>query len=302
MVINQENDDKYCVTAYNRVLDKERFEEQIIGGEAGYYDNVEKVFIPERVFLSLFKEIMPEVDDHSVDNNYEVHLDSLVQKSTRRVSRYLQIASQATNRDSYSQIFLAYLSRRFLLHNKNKRELMAILYIDLVGSTTLSSIISSEQLAMLIRLFCQEMSIVISKYNGYVLKYAGDAIIGYFPQAFSVQNACENALRCSFAMKQILEKSITELLFRYGYPKLMARIAIDAGENQIVVLGSEPDLLGHIISRAAKIMAKAKPNQIVIGEKVFINLHPDLRKKFENNVDRYTLAATGETYTIYLSV
>lgn len=81
MKINQENDDKYCVTAYNRVLDKERFEEQVIGGEAGYYDNVEKVFIPERVFLSLFKEIMPEVDDHSVDNNYEVHLDSLVQKS-----------------------------------------------------------------------------------------------------------------------------------------------------------------------------------------------------------------------------
>lgn len=302
MKINRGNDDKYCVTAYNRVLDKERFEEQVIGGEAGYYDNVEKVFIPERVFLSLFKEIMPEVDDHSVDNNYKVHLDSLVQKSTRRVSRYLQIASQATNRDSYSQIFLAYLSRRFLLHNKNKRELMAILYIDLVGSTTLSSIISSEQLAMLIRLFCQEMSIVISKYNGYVLKYAGDAIIGYFPEAFSVQNACENALRCSFAMKQILEKSITELLFRYGYPKLMARIAIDAGENQIVVLGSEPDLLGHVISRAAKIMAKAKPNQIVIGEKVFINLHPDLRKKFENNVDRYTLAATGEKYTIYLSV
>ena len=258
---------------YKTAIDNERFEEQVVNGQIGYYDKVEKVFIPERVFITLLEEIRPETDAYLSD----ILKDAALQRSRQRVMLNLQ-QTQYTGKDSYSQIFLAYLSRRFLLRNKNSRENMAILYIDLVGSTALSAIMSSDQLSLLVRIFCQEMSIIISKCNGYVLKYAGDAVIGYFPKEIDIQKACKNAIKCAFDMRQMIEESINRILFQNSYPKLKTRIAVDAGENQIVVLGSDPDLLGHVISRAAKIMGKAKPNQIVIGDNVFKNIEQNFKE------------------------
>ena len=119
---------------------------------------------------------------------------------------------------------------------------MAILYIDLVASTAMAAIISSEQLTTMVRIFCQEMSIMISKHKGFVLKYAGDAVIGYFPNDPDVEKACENAINCAFDMKRMIEESVNAILFQNRYPKIRTRITVDAGENQIIVLGSEPDL------------------------------------------------------------
>jgi adenylate cyclase len=145
------------------------------------------------------------------------------------------------------------------------------------------------------------MSIIISKHKGYVLKYAGDAVIGYFPKNPDIENACENAVICSFNMKRLIEESINLILMQCKYPKIRTRISVDAGENQIIVLGSEPDLLGHVVSRAAKIMGKARPNQIAIGADVFKNISMELRERFEE-VEKYTLVETGETYAVYTSI
>jgi adenylate cyclase len=275
-------------------LDKDRFEEQTLNGETGYFDKVERVFISRRALERLIQAISPPDD-----SDYDMEIEKILEGSRLRVAQNLKSIS-SLGKDSYSQIFLTYLSHTFLLKNKNKREPMAILYIDLVGSTAMSAIISPEQLATIVRLFCQEMSIMISKHKGYVLKYAGDAVIGYFPKNPDIEAACENAIRCALSMKRMIEESVNVALMQYRYPKMRTRITIDAGENQILVLGSEPDLLGHVVSRAAKIMGKARPNQIAIGANVFTNIGEELRERFQET-DKYTLVETGETYAVYTS-
>jgi class 3 adenylate cyclase len=177
---------------------------------------------------------------------------------------------------------------------------MAILYVDLVGSTAMTAVLSPDHLVNIVRIFCQEMSIMISKRGGYVLKYAGDAVIGYFPNDPDTKAACENATRCAFDMKRMIEDSLNVVLSQHNYPKLRTRIAVDVGENQILVLGSDPDLLGHVISRAAKIMGRVKPNQIVIGGNVFKNIGRDLKGRFIE-IEKYNLVETGESYSIYRS-
>jgi class 3 adenylate cyclase len=178
---------------------------------------------------------------------------------------------------------------------------MVILYVDLVGSTALSAIVSTEELSVLVRIFCQEMSIVISKHNGYVLKYAGDAVIGYFPRNPDIKSACEDAVNCARIMKRVIDESINIVFPQFGFPKVKIRIALDEGKNQIVVLGRDPDLLGHVISRAAKFMGEAKPNQIVVGDNVFTNLQDHSNRSLFNLREEYTLAGTGEIYPIHLS-
>jgi adenylate cyclase len=57
---------------------------------------------------------------------------------------------------------------------------LVILNIDLVGSTKMSFDLTIDKLTTIIRSFAQEMSIIISNYRGYVLKYVGDAVLAFF--------------------------------------------------------------------------------------------------------------------------
>ena len=276
-------------------LDKDRFEGQSLNGESGYFDKIERVFISRKALEHLIHGVCPRINC-----NYYIEIEEILERSRLRVAQNLKSVS-SSGKDSYSQIFLTYLSHSFLLKNKNKRELMAILYIDLVGSTAMAAIISPEQLTTIVRIFCQEMSIMISRHWGYVLKYAGDAVIGYFPTYPDIETACHNAMVCAFNMKRMIEESINVVLMQNGYPKMRTRITVDAGENQILVLGSEPDLLGHVVSRTAKIMGRARPNQIAIGANVYAHIRKPMRERFQE-AEKYILAETGEAYPIYTSL
>ena len=286
---------KEFVTDFRSLLDKKRFEEQIIDGQSGFYDKIEEVFVPENVFATLFNNIGPRYQPSNIE------IQNMIQSSRKRVSNTIKDIQQNT-KDSYAQIFLSYLSHKFLLENKKQPRDMVILYIDLVGSTALTAILNPEELSMIVRIFCQEISICISRYFGYVLKYAGDAVIGYFPEGsiLSKGDLHEHAIKCGFYMQKLLDESINEILYQNKYPKLRSRIAIDVGKNQIVVLGSEPDLLGHVISRAAKIMGKAPPNNIIIGENVFRNLNDNTKEKFPLQ-DKFMLFETGEIYSTHMT-
>jgi hypothetical protein len=57
---------------------------------------------------------------------------------------------------------------------------LAILNIDLVDSTELSISLPLERLSTILQTFMQEMASVIISYGGYVLKYIGDAVLGFF--------------------------------------------------------------------------------------------------------------------------
>ena len=155
------------------VLDKKRFEEQVIDNQVGFYDTIERVFIPESVFITLYNSLKPVYKLSAKD------LDNMINSSIVRISNTLNDVN-IDGKDSYAQIFLTYLSHKYLLDNKNQTKNMAILYIDLVGSTALTAITTPEQLSLIVRIFCQEISLCISRFFGYVLKYAGDAVIGLF--------------------------------------------------------------------------------------------------------------------------
>ena len=52
-------DNKGSISDFKLLLDKKRFEEQIIDGQSGFYDRIEQVFIPNTVFANLFSTIGP---------------------------------------------------------------------------------------------------------------------------------------------------------------------------------------------------------------------------------------------------
>jgi adenylate cyclase len=176
-------------------------------------------------------------------------------------------------------------SEEFLRKNVFSKLDMVVLYVDLVGSTTMALEMPPEKIAIIISSFAQEMAAVIRQHHGYVLKFVGDAVIGYFV-------ADSNSLLTS----------------DNDYPDLMIKVGLDFGQNIVVRYGADEvnshvDLMGPAMNIAAKIQNMAKANQILIGSDVYERLHPTLQEDFEN-IDwkndewNYRSRSTGEIYEV----
>lgn len=269
-------------------------------GEKGYYDVIEKKFVPLNVLESVIYHVKPVERFQILSAD-----DSVVIESMTRVKRNFSLYKMKMS-DSYSQAFLKYVASRFLSLWPEQEITAAILYVDIVGSTKLATALSSEELSGLIKVFSEEMSVIVSKHAGFVLKYAGDAVIAFFPELREFGNMAENAVRCANSMNMLIKHSINPIFASLGLPAISVRIGIDTGKNRIVFLGSDPDLIGHSITIVSKILPLAQPNQITIGDEAYEMLSSDMAEQFTKiNPDdkrwNYTHLGTGEIYPIYFS-
>src|SRR5712691_1333552 len=88
----------------------------------------------------------------------------------------------------------------FLRNHISSKISLLIVYADLVGSTKMSMTMPVDKLVTIIRAFSHEMSSVVESYDGYILKYVGDAVIAFFPPGFNRYLTCDKAVRCAQSM------------------------------------------------------------------------------------------------------
>jgi adenylate cyclase len=215
---------------------------------------------------------------------------------------------------------------------------LVMLHIDLVGSTGMSLSMPIDRLTTIIRSFAQQMSLIVSMYGGYVLKYIGDAVLAFFvveevqdsksyTELSSVSKDKDdnksyflqysNAISCAYTMIKVIQEGINPILNQYDYPELKVRIGIDFGEIAIVQYGWDVDeykeitlkkphldLIGYTISIAVKMTTLAKPDHIVIGQKLFDKLDIKEKKTFKKlpanpDIWNYTQKTTGGIYDLY---
>ena len=244
-----------------------------------------------------------DVVDMLLSKNQEqaVDFETMILETQKRVWGSLK--------KGYEYSGMADESEKFLRKNVFLKLDMVVLYVDLVGSTTMTLEMPAEKIAIIVSSFSQEMAYVIRQHNGYVLKFVGDAVIGYFVAEGNSLLAADNAATCAKSMISVIQKGINPILNQYDYPDLMVKIGIDYGQNIVVRYGSDAehshvDLMGPAMNIAAKIQNMAKPNQILIGSDVYQKLHPASKKQFleiiwKNNEWRYRSRLTGEIYKVY---
>lgn len=197
--------------------------------------------------------------------------------------------------------------QEFLLNHVNSKVELVIMYIDLVGSTKMSMTLPVEQLVTIIRAFTHEISSVVESYNGYVLKYVGDAIISFFPCGFNKYLISDKSVQCAKSMINVIKNGINPILTKHDYPELSVKIGIDEGEDVVVQYGYDKssliDILGYSMNVAAKITSLTAANKISVGNTVYKLLHPTIQSKFELlSVDqgwKYVDRETGELYKVF---
>lgn len=197
--------------------------------------------------------------------------------------------------------------QEFLLNHVNSKLELVIMYIDLVGSTKMSMTLQVEQLVTIMRAFSHEISSVVESYNGYVLKYVGDAIISFFPCGFNKYLISDKSVQCAKSMINVIKNGINPILTKHEYPELSVKIGIDEGEDVVVQYGYDKssliDILGYSMNVAAKITSLTAANKISVGNSVYKLLHPTIQSKFNLlSIDqdwKYVDRETGELYKVF---
>jgi adenylate cyclase len=123
--------------------------------------------------------------------------------------------------------------------------------VDLVESTRLLMTLPVDRLATIIQAFSQEMSLMVAAYDGYVLKYVGDAILAFFVVDYTNSYLPSiNAVNCACSMIKVIREGLNPILNQYAYPELNVRIGIDLGENPVVQYGWETHTIdGKVVSK-----------------------------------------------------
>lgn len=268
-----ENEDGSKIIKMRLIPDPNRYRCFKEGDETYYEDKFTGIVIPFKVMAKALPQIAgksifysaPKCDDYATYIEFErvALLKNWEQKDT------LPPAKRAI--DEYLQERIGQETR------------FVILYVDMAGSTKISSNVDSATYVKITKIFLMQMSKIIDNFNGYVLKYSGDCVIGIFPAVDNCNGMCDNAIQAAMFMVGIIEDVINEIFEEKGLPSIGCHIGIDVGEVCVdtvgaLDIGSFTDLIGYPMNLAAKIQTMAGHNDIVVGKRFFETLHCSWQK------------------------
>ena len=266
-------------------------------------DNSSVQDIAQQGVKNLLSPKTPSIVDMLMGRGTEKIVDSetLAEEVQKRVSQSLK------GNSTYSTVTEE--SEQFLRTRVLQSMPMAILFIDLVGSTSMILNLPKEKLATVFTTFSQEMAYVIKRHDGFVLKFVGDAVIGYFVAEELSASVASRAVTCAESMLKIIKVGINPILKNNDLPELNVKIGIDFGENTIVRYGDDleeahVDVLGVSVSMAAKIQNLAQTDQILVGYDIYEKIHPSIQEYFvhldlDQSQWKYKSAKTGKIYPVY---
>jgi class 3 adenylate cyclase len=147
-----------------------------------------------------------------------------------------------------------------------------VCFIDIIGSTKISSSLTPAQLSRYYELFLNAIALIARNFGAKIVKNAGDALIFYFNDTSNPKNILKfkNVLDCGLTMG-IASNTLNAKMLSEKLPPIQYRISADYGEVSVARSASSQseDLFGSAMNICAKINSKAKPNGLVIGENLY---------------------------------
>jgi class 3 adenylate cyclase/energy-coupling factor transporter ATP-binding protein EcfA2 len=149
-----------------------------------------------------------------------------------------------------------------------ERRLVSVMFIDLVGSTSLGLRLDPEDLREAINAFHAHVTSLVACFQGFVALHMGDGILAYFgyPQAHEAD--AERAVRAGLAIIEAVPRLNTAA----GPPgTLSVRVGIASG---IVIVGDligfgssrEATIVGDTPNLAARLQTAAEPGSLIISD------------------------------------
>lgn len=157
-----------------------------------------------------------------------------------------------------------------------ERRIVTVLFADLVGFTTLSEQLDSEDVAIVQDAYFDAVRETISRHGGQLEKFIGDAAMAVFGAPRSRDDDAERAVRAGLALVSAVERLAGTLGLDDGALRL--RVGINSGETLYGEATAERGpVTGDIVNVAARLQAAAEPGTVVVGELTALSVADSVR-------------------------
>jgi adenylate cyclase len=152
-------------------------------------------------------------------------------------------------------------------HFPEERRLITALFADISGFTALAERLGDpEQLMEVIDPVVTSLSSIVGRYEGYVEKFAGDALLALFGAPVSHEDDADRALLVALEMHRELEQICADLPHN---PELTLHVGVNSGHGIARILGSEARMdyavLGDSIILAQRLESAAPPGETYVS-------------------------------------
>ena len=155
-----------------------------------------------------------------------------------------------------------------------KRAVVTVLFSDIRGFTSISEQMSPQEVSEILNEYFTEMEPIITKYNGVINKFIGDAIMSIFGEPIQDKKHAINAVKSAYEMIQRLE-TLQKKWELEGKPKIEIGIGIATGEVFVGNIGSinrmEYTVIGDTVNLASRLEGynKTYKSKILISAKTY---------------------------------
>ncbi|MFF7588513.1 AAA family ATPase [Kitasatospora purpeofusca] len=147
---------------------------------------------------------------------------------------------------------------------RESRRKVSMLFLDVVGSTTLAERLDPEPLRRVMDRYFASCGACIAEHGGVVEKFIGDAILAAFGATVAREDDALRAVRAATGALAALAGLTAELAAKYGV-ELEARAGICTG-NVVVITrpGDDFRVVGDSVNTAARLQTAAAPGEVLI--------------------------------------
>jgi class 3 adenylate cyclase/tetratricopeptide (TPR) repeat protein len=217
---------------------------------------------------------------------------------------FLQTCSECGHANLPSDKFCGGCGKYFEIHAdpeisssqlQGERKHITAIFSDLCGYTTMSELLDPEEVKEITNRIFGEISKIIGKYDGFIEKYAGDAVMALFGAKTAHEDDPVRAIRAARDIHSLVESISPEYEARIGQ-----RLKMHTGINTGLVVTGEINhkigthgVAGDTINIAARLSNIGEAGEILVG--------PDTFKQAEGYFDFEALAPAvlkGKTESI----
>jgi class 3 adenylate cyclase len=146
-----------------------------------------------------------------------------------------------------------------------ERRIVTVLFCDLVGFTTLSEELDSEDVATIQDAYFAVVRETVGRYGGRLEKFIGDAAMAVFGVPRSRDDDAQRAVRAGLA----LVGGIQQIGARLGLDDGVLRLRVGVNTGEAVTAAAGPDegrVTGDTVNTAARLQTAAAPMSVLVGE------------------------------------
>lgn len=189
----------------------------------------------------------------------------------------------------------------------------SVLFVDIVGFTSISESMSPEGIAQLLNEFYTNINRVCQEYNGIIDKFIGDCAMAVFGIPHEDKEHAFNSIACAVTIQKLLIKQ-NEIRKQNRMFPISFRIGVNTGDMLAGNMGSaeriQYTVVGDSVNLASRLCAVAPSDKIIISgetchlaelkDKIVTTQHECIRiRGVTNPVNTYLVEDLQEPYLNY---